>query len=83
MKSLVIISIACFQGCYNYITNIIHDDEYLGIVWFDSSTVIAQNLTQINNDTRVELLNSLPTEAYGGTSIGGGKCLVYFTSIKL
>lgn len=70
------------QGCSNYISNIILDGEYLGVVWFNASAHPIANLTLIDNTTRGEMVGYVPTGPGGGTSIGSGKCAYCILTIQ-
>ena len=61
-----------FQGVNNYITNIIHDGDRLGIVWFSTNATREAELTVIDDTTRGTLVNNIPTIGDGFTSIGSG-----------
>ncbi|XP_053404614.1 calcium-activated chloride channel regulator 1-like [Mercenaria mercenaria] len=51
----------------------IPDDSWLGIVWFNSTSSIMKNMTQVTSQqVRDELVSSLPQYASGGTCIGCG-----------
>jgi hypothetical protein len=64
------------QGCSTFITSVMREGEYLGIVWFNETAFPASELIEINNTNKQLLLDSLPTEAQGSTSIGGGTSIV-------
>ena len=48
------------------------DGEELGIVWFSNTGVARREMTVINSVTRQQLLNDIPRNPNGATSIGGG-----------
>ena len=66
---------SCFliiQGCSTFIQSIARDGEQVGIVVFAATARENAPLTVISNTTRQELLDALPPNANGGTSIGAG-----------
>ncbi|XP_038061542.1 calcium-activated chloride channel regulator 1-like [Patiria miniata] len=57
----------------NYISSIVTDGSYIGIVEFNYVGIILKNLTLVtSDDDRQALLESLPPDAAGSTAIGDG-----------
>ncbi|XP_067931207.1 calcium-activated chloride channel regulator 1-like [Watersipora subatra] len=57
----------------NYLRNYLETGSVVGIVQFNTAATVAKGMTVIVNDTtRDELVNAVPTVAGGGTSIGSG-----------
>ncbi|XP_064594338.1 calcium-activated chloride channel regulator 1-like [Liolophura sinensis] len=60
------------QAVTIYIQNVAVDGDMIGMVWFSISASIKSYLTEVKNSTRQQLLNVIPKEAGGRTSIGAG-----------
>ena len=57
----------------NYISSIVTDGSYIGIVEFNWVGIMLKNLTLVtSDDDRQALLNALPPSAAGSTAIGDG-----------
>ena len=57
----------------NYISSIVIDGSYIGLVEFSSAAYVLSDLTFVtSDDDRQALLQSLPDPPGGGTGIGGG-----------
>ncbi|XP_022080657.1 calcium-activated chloride channel regulator 4-like [Acanthaster planci] len=57
----------------NYISSIVTDGSYIGIVEFNWVGIMLRNLTLVtSDDDRQALLNALPPSAAGSTAIGDG-----------
>uniref|UniRef100_A0A8C4M8R1 Calcium-activated chloride channel regulator 1 n=1 Tax=Equus asinus asinus TaxID=83772 RepID=A0A8C4M8R1_EQUAS len=61
------------QAAKHFLLQTIENGSWVGMVHFDSTALVISNLTQIiSSNERNKLLESLPTEAVGGTSICAG-----------
>ena len=57
----------------NYISSIVNDGSYIGIVEFNYLGIMLKNLTLVtSDDDRQALLDALPPKAEGSTAIGDG-----------
>ena len=56
-----------------FLRSIVQNGEAVGVVWFSTSATVKTGLTTINDTTRMTLLNSIPRDPSGSTSIGAGK----------
>ena len=72
------------QAAKYFLSQIIENKAWVGMVHFESQATVKSELIQINSDTeRNQLLETLPPSASGGTSICSGIRAAFQVKIPL